>query len=156
MRHQKGSARYSFELRFSQFSGSVVRICLTSLLAMVFFDEACRKCVPATLLGLSFLSILTFPFFLRNPEYFTYMDVIHVHDAYLEIFHVQVRFFTSMYLCELRSNYVQLRSNYVQLRSITFKLRSITFNYVQITFKLRSITCLAYISKTIVGKSRPG
>ena len=92
---------------------------------------------------------LTFPFFLRNPEYFTYMDVIHVHDAYLEIFHVQVRFFTSMYLCELRSNYVQLRSNYVQLRSITFKLRS---NYVQ----LRSITFLAYISKTIVGKSRPG
>ena len=95
--------------------------------------------IPATLLGLSFLSILTFPFFLRNPEYFTYMDVIHVHDAYLEIFHVQVRFFTSMYLCELRSNYVQITFSYVELRS----------NYVQITF-------LAYISKTIVGKSRPG
>ena len=82
--------------------------------------------LPATLLGLSFLSILTFPFFLRNPEYSTYMDVIHVHDAYLEIFHVQVRFFTSMYLCELRSNYVQNTFNYVQLRS----------NYVQLRFVL--------------------
>ena len=99
--------------------------------------------LPATLLGLSFLSILTFPFFLRNPEYSTYMDVIHVHDAYLE------KYFTSRYGFSRPCTYV----NYVQ---ITFKLRS---NYVQlcsITFKLRSITFRAYISKTIVGKSRPG
>ena len=65
--------------------------------------------LPATLLGPQFQSMLQFPFFLRNPEKSRTGTSIHVHDPYMEIFHVQVRFFTSMYLCQLRSNYVQLR-----------------------------------------------